>query len=98
MNILQNVFINSFIIESSSEDTPEKINFKIENDNINEKLKFNENIQKTNTNKLKNKFAQILKYKKGLNLSKKVKKFHLFNYECKNPNDALENDKKINLI
>ena len=87
MNILQNVFINSFIIESSSEDTPEKINFKIENDNINEKLKFNENIQKTNTNKLKNKFAQILKYKKGLNLSKKVKKFHLFNYECKNPND-----------
>ena len=46
----------------------------------------NENII-NNTNKIKNRFMEIFNYRKELNLSKKVKRFHLFNKECKNPSD-----------
>ena len=85
IKILNNTFINSFltIIED------EKNDFEIKNDDIsNKKDEIKSNIIiNTNIPKNKIKFSEILKYKKELNLSKKVKKFHLFNCECKNPND-----------
>ena len=85
IKILNNTFINSFltIIED------EKNDFEIKNDDIsNKKEEIKSNIIiNTNIPKNKIKFSEILKYKKELNLSKKVKKFHLFNCECKNPND-----------
>ena len=85
IKILNNTFVNSFltIIED------EKNDFEIKNDDIsNKKDEIKSNIIiNTNIPKNKIKFSEILKYKKELNLSKKVKKFHLFNCECKNPND-----------
>ena len=85
IKILNNTFINSFltIIED------EKNDFEIKDDDIsNKKDEIKSNIIiNTNIPKNKIKFSEILKYKKELNLSKKVKKFHLFNCECKNPND-----------
>ena len=85
IKILNNTFVNSFL--TTIED--EKNDFEIKNDDIsNKKDEIKSNIIiNTNIPKNKIKFSEILKYKKELNLSKKVKKFHLFNCECKNPND-----------
>ena len=82
--ILKNVFINSFLIESKSMgDTLDEDKLNV---NINDILKEskNDNLIK---NKNKKKFEEIYIYRRQLNLSKKIKKFHLFNYECKNPSD-----------
>ena len=77
INILQNVFMNSFSIEvGKSEQNEDKI------ENINDNINIS-----NNENKAKKRFTEILNYRKELNLSKKVKKFHLFNKECKNPSD-----------
>ena len=85
-HILQSVFVNSFITEINSEENIEEKNEKEENDKL---LKINNENIPNNANKKKSKirFTEILNYRKELNLSKKVRKFHLFNYECKNPND-----------
>jgi cysteine protease ATG4 len=83
-NIIQNVFMNSFITEKNIWENMKQKEENIENNegfNIN-----NENII-NNTNKIKNRFMEIFNYRKELNLSKKVKRFHLFNKECKNPSD-----------
>ena len=84
--ILNNTFINSFISFYEDKEKNDSEIPKIDIPNI----KY-ENIPniiiKATTPKNKIKYNAILKYKKELNLSKKVKKFHLFNYECKNPND-----------
>ena len=77
--ILENALVNSFINEINDEE------IKIENEN-----EENQILEKqTSENPVKNKkrFTAILNYKKELNILKKVKKFHLFNTECKNPND-----------
>ena len=84
INILQNVFMNSFIIEKNIWENMEQKEEKHENENIINTN--NENII-NNSNKIKNRFTEIFNYRKELNLSKKVKKFHLFNKECKNPSD-----------
>ena len=77
--ILENALVNSFINENNDEE------IKIENENEENQILE----KKTSENPVKNKkrFTAILNYKKELNISKKVKKFHLFNTECKNPND-----------
>ena len=77
--ILENALVNSFINEINDEE------IKIENENEENQILE----KKTSENPVKNKkrFTAILNYKKELNISKKVKKFHLFNTECKNPND-----------
>ena len=80
INILQNVFKGSFITEVQNEGNFEQNENKIENVNDIGNLS-------DNANKTKNKFNEILNYRKELNLSKKLKKFHLFNKECKNPSD-----------
>ena len=54
--------------------------------NINNENQIN-NIIINNTNKNRIRYNAVLNYKKELNISKKAKKFHLFNYECKNPNE-----------
>ena len=79
-NILQNAFMGSFIIEVKNEGNFEQNEDKREN--VNDKGNLFDN-----SNKAKNKFSEILNYRKELNLSKKLKKFHLFNKECKNPSD-----------
>ena len=77
INILQNVFMNSFSIEvGKSEQNEDKI------ENLNDNINIS-----NNENKAKKRFTEILNYRKELNLSKKLKKFHLFNKECKNPSD-----------
>ena len=78
--ILENVFVNSFINEINGEEMKIENEIKEENEIIEKKI--NENSDKN-----KKRFTAILNYKKELNISKKVKKFHLFNTECKNPND-----------
>ena len=77
--ILENALVNSFINEINDEE------IKIENENEGNRVLE----KKTSENPVKNKkrFTAILNYKKELNILKKVKKFHLFNTECKNPND-----------
>ena len=80
INILQNAFMGSFIIEVKNEGNFEQNEDKREN--VNDKGNLFDN-----SNKAKNKFSEILNYRKELNLSKKLKKFHLFNKECKNPSD-----------
>ena len=54
--------------------------------NINNENQIN-NIIINNPNKNRIRYNAVLNYKKELNISKKAKKFHLFNYECKNPNE-----------
>jgi hypothetical protein len=84
--ILNNTFINSFISFYEDKEKNDSEIPKIDIPNI--KYENIPNIMiKATTPKNKIKYNAILKYKKELNLSKKVKKFHLFNYECKNPND-----------
>ena len=78
--ILENVFVNSFINEINGEEMKIGNEIKEENEIIDKKI--NENSDKN-----KKRFTAILNYKKELNISKKVKKFHLFNTECKNPNE-----------
>ena len=78
--ILENVFVNSFINEINGEEMKIGNEIKEENEIIEKKI--NENSDKN-----KKRFTAILNYKKELNISKKVKKFHLFNTECKNPNE-----------
>ena len=78
--ILENVFVNSFINEINGEEMKIENEIKEENEILEKKI--NENLGKN-----KNRFTAILNYKKELNISKKVKKFHLFNTECKNPNE-----------
>ena len=78
--ILENVFVNSFINEINGEEMKIENEIKEENEIIEKKI--NENSDKN-----KKRFTAILNYKKELNISKKVKKFHLFNTECKNPNE-----------
>ena len=84
INILENVFKNSFIPESNIWGNMEQKEENIINDI---ELNISNEIILDNTDKIKNRFLEILNYRKELNLSKKVKKFHLFNKECKNPNE-----------
>ena len=85
IKILNNTFINSFF----TIDEHVKNEFEIQKGDLSNKKDENTSNIIINTNAPKNKirYNQILKYKKELNLSKKVKKFHLFNCECKNPNE-----------
>ena len=86
LKILENTFLNSFFIISEGEN---KNDFEIQNENVNNINNENQinNIIINNTNKNRIRYNAVLNYKKELNISKKAKKFHLFNYECKNPNE-----------
>ena len=86
LKILENTFLNSFFIISEGEN---KNDFEIQNENVNNINNENQinNIIINNPNKNRIRYNAVLNYKKELNISKKAKKFHLFNYECKNPND-----------
>ena len=85
LKILENTFLNSFIISEGEN----KNDFEIQNENVNNINNENQinNIIINNTNKNRIRYNAVLNYKKELNISKKAKKFHLFNYECKNPNE-----------
>ena len=85
-NILQNTFINSFITDVNNEENLIEKNENAENE-ILIKINNDNELNNDNKNKDKNKFNDIYRYRKELNLSKKVKKFHLFNYACKNPSE-----------
>ena len=85
LKILENTFLNSFFIISEGEN---KNDFEIQNENvnnINNENQINNIINNPNKNRIR--YNAVLNYKKELNISKKAKKFHLFNYECKNPNE-----------
>ena len=86
LKILENTFLNSFFIISEGEN---KNDFEIQNENVNNINNENQinNIIINNSNKNRIRYNAVLNYKKELNISKKAKKFHLFNYECKNPNE-----------
>ena len=86
LKILENTFLNSFFIISEGEN---KNDFEIQNENMNNINNENQinNIIINNPNKNRIRYNAVLNYKKELNISKKAKKFHLFNYECKNPNE-----------
>ena len=86
LKILENTFLNSFFIISEGEN---KNDFEIQNENVNNINNENQinNIIINNPNKNRIRYNAVLNYKKELNISKKAKKFHLFNYECKNPSD-----------
>ena len=86
LKILENTFLNSFFIISGGEN---KNDFEIQNENVNNINNENQinNIIINNPNKNRIRYNAVLNYKKELNISKKAKKFHLFNYECKNPNE-----------
>ena len=86
LKILENTFLNSFFIISEGEN---KNDFEIQNENVNNINNENQinNIIINNPNKNRIRYNAVLNYKKELNISKKAKKFHLFNYECKNPNE-----------
>ena len=86
LKILENTFLNSFFIISEGEN---KNDFEIQNENVNKINNENQinNIIINNPNKNRIRYNAVLNYKKELNISKKAKKFHLFNYECKNPNE-----------
>ena len=86
LKILENTFLNSFFIISEGEN---KNDFEIQNENVNNINNENQinNIIIHNQNKNRIRYIAVLNYKKELNISKKAKKFHLFNYECKNPNE-----------
>ena len=86
LKILENTFLNSFFIISEREN---KNDFEIQNENVNNINNENQinNIIINNPNKNRIRYNAVLNYKKELNISKKAKKFHLFNYECKNPNE-----------
>ena len=85
LKILENTFLNSFIISEGEN----KNDFEIQNENVNNINNENQinNIIINNPNKNRIRYNAVLNYKKELNISKKAKKFHLFNYECKNPNE-----------
>ena len=86
LKILENTFLDSFFIISEGEN---KNDFEIQNENVNNINNENQinNIIINNPNKNRIRYNAVLNYKKELNISKKAKKFHLFNYECKNPNE-----------
>ena len=86
LKILENTFLNSFFIISEGEN---KNDFEIQNENVNNINNENQinNIIINNPNKNRIRYNAVLNFKKELNISKKAKKFHLFNYECKNPNE-----------
>ena len=96
--IMKNVFINSFIISDSliedikiKEDNDKDKN-KDKNDDKDKIILINNDIRNESRtgsifkNKSK-KYEDIYNYRKQLNISKKVRKFHLFNCECKNPSE-----------
>ena len=86
LKILENTFLNSFFVVGEGEN---KNDFEIQNENVNNINNENQinNIIINNPNKNRIRYNAVLNYKKELNISKKAKKFHLFNYECKNPNE-----------
>ena len=86
LKILENTFLNSFFIISEGEN---KNDFEIQNENVNNINNENQinNIIINNPNKNRIRYNAVLNYKKELNISKKAKKFHIFNNECKNPNE-----------
>ena len=86
---LKTVLINSFVLEKKPEqETKEKKNNK-ENDN--EFILVDKNEQECeemlNNAYKKGKCSEINKYKDELNVKKKVKRFHLFNYNCEDPSE-----------
>ena len=75
-------FLNSFIIESLPEQSDDKLK------EIKDILAYNnEETEESITQNENKKFEDIFEYRKELNLKKLVKRFHLFYYECKNPDD-----------
>ena len=78
---MKQIFFNSFITEVSSE-----VDKKMEVKDI---ISFNkeETPKESDTEKEKSKFDDILAYKTEFGLKKISKKFHLFYYQCKNPNE-----------
>ena len=86
---LKTVLINSFVLEKKPEqESKEKKNNK-ENDN--EFILVDKNEQECeemlNNAYKKGKCSEINKYKDELNVKKKIKRFHLFNYNCEDPSE-----------
>jgi len=92
LNKLNEVFINSFLMEQMSNKIENKVEETAEGFTLLDKEKENQNqeleeITKTNTKKKnRNKFKEIYKIKE-LSLKKKLKNFHLFYKECKTGGD-----------
>ena len=87
---LKTVLINSFILEKKKvQENKEKKNNK---ENENEYIVVDKNEQECeemlNNAYKKGKCSEINKYKDELNLKKKVKRFHLFNYNCEDPKES----------
>ena len=87
---IQEVFLNSFTTELVSKTKEKKIDKETEDNFIivENDLQYNEEMQEDNENDgQKKRYEDILKFRQELNLKKKLKKFNLFYYTCKNPNE-----------
>ncbi len=87
---LKTVLISSFILEKKKvQENKDKKNNK---ENENEYIVVDKNEQECeemlNNAYKKGKCSEINKYKDELNLKKKVKRFHLFNYNCEDPKES----------
>lgn len=92
-NKMRQIFLNSFITEQISEQEKNKqkelkdiITINPDETNKEETPKEVEYSKEIITKK-KQKYENILNYKDKFNLKKLVKKFHIFYYSCKNPNE-----------
>ena len=89
---LQEVFFNSFTTELVSERKQKKKDKETEDNFIilENDLPYNEEMHEDNDNEnngQKKRYEDIFKFRQELNLKKKLKKFNLFYYTCKNPNE-----------
>ena len=94
LNKLKEVFLNSFTLESKSEKEEKKEKVYKETDNnfviVEDEVQYHEDMNNNNNTgdqKKGKRYEDILKFKDELNLKKKLKKFYLFYYQCKNPSD-----------
>ena len=82
---LEEVFSNSFSLQITSEKGGNK--GKIVQENENDKSYNEEDFNDKNKQKKNKKYKEIIKFKKELNFTKKLKQFYLFYHHCKNPSD-----------
>ena len=88
INKLKEVLLHSFEVEPISEKKEKKEDKVVDNFILLDKGEEDEDLLFINpTNKKKKIFNEIYKYKNELNLKKKLKKFHLFYNDIKNPGD-----------
>ena len=92
-NKIKLIFLNSFITEqiSEQENNKQKELKDIITINTNETTKEETSKEEKSSNEIitkkKQKFENILNYRKEFNLKKIAKKFHIFYYSCKNQNE-----------